>query len=293
MTVEMKTNDEGSSYKIENLPGPFWNIKENDGSAKERTDLAGEVDDAAKKELGHPGNEVGPAKYQVELPAEDLRKLHGEIIQLMNQRFLLTTISITLFAGLVAAVVLKTPEKSNVSAGFPLVHQATTAYLFILIFISYQASCLRQHMREFNVYLRVRRASVWERDWVLYRRQKQCGKHDEHSCLKYLRKFVETVLKPLIPREKGAYDILGHDSILCGLGLLAVVLSLVNCFNVWALLPAGLCILHIMCLWIFRERAKKVEGESENTWVGLLGSYHAEPTAIEVPISSSSQTPPP
>jgi hypothetical protein len=220
-------------------------------------------------DVGNPAKVI--ERCHLALPAEDARKLHGEIIQLMNQRFLLTTFAITLFAVLVAAVAFKAPvpaDTKDLPRQFivPVVHQATTAYLLILIFISYHANCLRRHMRVFNVYLRVRRASVWERDWFLYRRQ-QKQKAANKSCM---RRFVEGMLKWLFPGEKGTYDILGHDIILLGLGLLAVGLSFANGGNGWTWLPAGLFVLLFgLAMW-FRRVAELTESEAEKAWTELL-----------------------
>lgn len=108
---------------------------------------------------------------------EDARKLHSEINQLTNQRFVLLTVSITVFvtinAGLVAAL-LKNVGGGSSSASEPaipigplsLLSCAVQGFLFVLFYLGKR---LRHISRCQATYLIANRATKWESLWSEFR----------------------------------------------------------------------------------------------------------------------------
>ena len=98
----------------------------------------------------------------------DRFKIHNEINQCGNQRFLLTAGAVALF-GTVARYLLP----STTEARFDEVITATcvsSAYSLILAALFYQSRQLRRVIRNLSTYLRAKKWSEWERDWYLKRR---------------------------------------------------------------------------------------------------------------------------
>ncbi|QQR75980.1 MAG: hypothetical protein IPJ17_10550 [Holophagales bacterium] len=104
---------------------------------------------------------------------EDQRKLHAEVNQLVNQRFLLTTLSITLFGALTAwQIPGQTPTATEPLGAFRfVVAWLTVVVLFLLFFL---ANRLGAAIRTISTYLVVTSASDWERD---IERLRQSGGH--------------------------------------------------------------------------------------------------------------------
>ena len=98
------------------------------------------------------------------LPKEDISKLHSEINQLLNQRFVLATTSITIF-GLVTAI---TPRaiKDIGDQELDLIYLGTVFILIFLAMLSYWASTLENGINLVNAYLinDKNKASQWEKD---------------------------------------------------------------------------------------------------------------------------------
>jgi hypothetical protein len=101
--------------------------------------------------------------------AEDERKLHAEINQIGNQRFILTTLALTLFGILIAWMVPKDTPSPGADVGtFPFI---VSAVLSILLFGIYLWShLLKNTMRVFTYYLVETKKSGWEQDWIEFRR---------------------------------------------------------------------------------------------------------------------------
>ena len=99
----------------------------------------------------------------------DRFKIHNEINQCGNQRFLLTAGAVALF-GTVARYLLP----SITEARFDEVITATcvsSAYSLILAALFYQSRQLRRVIRNLSTYLRAKGWSHWERDWYVKRRR--------------------------------------------------------------------------------------------------------------------------
>jgi hypothetical protein len=99
---------------------------------------------------------------------EDERKLHAEINQVGNQRFLLTTGALTLFGVFIALMV---PKDSLQSANdTPQFQFALSAILSLLLLgIYFLAHQLKNTMRIFTSYLIETKKSGWELDWRRFR----------------------------------------------------------------------------------------------------------------------------
>ena len=101
---------------------------------------------------------------------EDQRKLHAEINQIGNQRFLLTTLALTSFGLLIAWMVPRPfPSPGNDLGAFPF---AISTILSLLLFGIYIWShLLKNTLRIFTSYLVDASASQWEMDLIEFRLQ--------------------------------------------------------------------------------------------------------------------------
>lgn len=101
------------------------------------------------------------------LGAEDQRKLHAEINQLLNHRFLLTTAAITIFGAFASWTIPKDPSQHPDVLVRLLFVGASFLLLFLLLLFGWGRS-LANLQSSLGVYLILKRASVWERDWRRY-----------------------------------------------------------------------------------------------------------------------------
>lgn len=100
-------------------------------------------------------------------PAEDVRKLHAEVNQILNQRFLLTTLAVTVFGVVSAWMLPRTGPTGKSNAYFSLLG---ADLLLVLLFLLYLAShALRNVMRTATTYLEVFALSDWERRATAFR----------------------------------------------------------------------------------------------------------------------------
>jgi hypothetical protein len=101
------------------------------------------------------------------LGAEDTRKIHLEINQIVNQRFLLITAAITLFGVVITQMIPK--DMSNVRQYIGLMRiEVVLLLIFLLVFFRFSL-LLRRSLRLFATYLIVKKASAWEADWEKFR----------------------------------------------------------------------------------------------------------------------------
>jgi len=101
---------------------------------------------------------------------EDLRKIHAEITQIVNQRFIITTFAITVF-GIFAAWLI---PKNNVDIGsnisrLTIVGSIVVTFLLGALYL-FNLFFLRGMLRTYTTYLIVTESSGWEYDWRAYRR---------------------------------------------------------------------------------------------------------------------------
>jgi hypothetical protein len=102
--------------------------------------------------------------------AEDVRKLHGEINQLVNQRYLVTSLAITVFGVITAwQIPRQTPREGEPVGSFAF---AGSTLLLVLLFLLYAFSHqLEGRLRAYTSYLHVTGTSGWEKDWARYRKE--------------------------------------------------------------------------------------------------------------------------
>ena len=102
----------------------------------------------------------------IELNTEDIRKLHAEINQILNQRFLITTLAITLFGVVGAWLVPKQAQPgSDVGAFVFLGSMLLLAILGLLFIFSHRHLRI---VRTLSAYLIEKQQSGWEKDWQDY-----------------------------------------------------------------------------------------------------------------------------
>jgi len=102
--------------------------------------------------------------------AEDQRKLHAEVTQITNQRFLLTLFAITTFGVMQGWILPQVPHSPGADVG-GFVFWISIILCFILFFLFLLNHSLGQVQRIFTSYLIVTGASIWEQDWKQYRQE--------------------------------------------------------------------------------------------------------------------------
>jgi len=100
---------------------------------------------------------------------EDLGKLHSEVNQIVNQRFILTTFAVTIFGIMLAWVIPKVPPEPSSDLGwFPFLVSILTMVVLSLLFSLMHALLIM--LRIFSSYLITTESSDWEKDWLEYRK---------------------------------------------------------------------------------------------------------------------------
>jgi hypothetical protein len=98
---------------------------------------------------------------------DDVIKLHAEINQIVNQRFTVTTFSITIFAALGAVMVDIAGTSQTVGHSPFLVDILLSVLLLVMCIWSH---LLAKTLRTFTSYLAITGKSNWEQDWAEFRR---------------------------------------------------------------------------------------------------------------------------
>lgn len=117
--------------------------------------------------------------------SEDRRKLHLAINQIDNQRFLLTTGGITLVITALGLWLNRIPP-TGPSMRFSCLF--SMALLILLSVVYFYSWLLRNLLREFATYLRLKNASEWEHDRLKYRKllREKSEWHDNGVSLVFL-----------------------------------------------------------------------------------------------------------
>lgn len=111
---------------------------------------------------------------------EDQRKIHSEINQIVNQRFLITTAAITVLGVVGAWLIPKTaPSSSSPLGGF--IFFGSVLLLIILFALFLYSHFLRGMLRTLTSYLIVTKTSQWESAWSEYRKTKYFGYTDAQT----------------------------------------------------------------------------------------------------------------
>jgi len=109
---------------------------------------------------------------------EDIKKIHAEVNQIVNQRLVITTLAVTVFAAMIAWLIPKSPPSPGSDIG-TFVYIASILLTTVLFALFLLTRLLSQMLRIFTTYLYVTDVSSWEKDWVAYR--------DRFSYLGYTR----------------------------------------------------------------------------------------------------------
>jgi hypothetical protein len=122
---------------------------------------------------------------------EDLRKIHAETNQIANQRFLLTTASITIFGVMISWAL---PE-SGPSAGTPVgsLVCGISALLSVVLFALYLLNHFLKGMQRIcTAYLVTTKASKWEEDYEDFRKSPHYGYTKPQAIIFLLLNLIST-----------------------------------------------------------------------------------------------------
>jgi hypothetical protein len=100
---------------------------------------------------------------------EDQRKIHAQVNQILNQRFLLTTLAITLFGVVASWGIPKSPPPVHGPLGGVPYAIATVQCIITFALFGLQVF-LRNTLHLFTTYLAITKASQWEQDWIHFRK---------------------------------------------------------------------------------------------------------------------------
>ncbi len=104
---------------------------------------------------------------QIEI--EDIRRVHSQINQIENQRFLIITVSLTLFGVFINASL---PRQAAMAASdsVGLTWGGVILILFVLFLLFAYSQILTRMIFVLRTYLKVKKISNWEKDWEAYTR---------------------------------------------------------------------------------------------------------------------------
>jgi len=129
--------------------------------------------------------------------AEDLVKIHNEVNQIVNQRFILTTIAVTIFGVGIAWIIPKEKPTSGSDIGGMIF--ALSIFLCIIFFSIYLFhALLKGTMRIFTTYLIITEKSGWEKDFVNYRAHSPYTAYSKPQTIVFLILNAATCAFPLI-----------------------------------------------------------------------------------------------
>jgi len=132
--------------------------------------------------------------------SRDIQKLHLEINQIMNQRFLITATAVSIF-GIMAAQALQ-GNSSGSGIKIDRLGIVSVAINLVLLFLSLLHLLLRKYARILTSYLNVSGNSGWEREWKKFRSRRRflhryIG-YDTPQFLVFLILFVLTLFYPIV-----------------------------------------------------------------------------------------------
>src|SRR6266851_4269777 len=99
---------------------------------------------------------------------EDREKIHNEVNQIMNQRFVLTTFALTVFGAISAWLLPKTQPSADGGVG-RFVYAASIGLSFVVFWMYWLHHSLKKYPRVLTTYLQMSKGSGWESDWTDYR----------------------------------------------------------------------------------------------------------------------------
>ncbi len=101
---------------------------------------------------------------------DDVRKIHAEVNQIVNQRFLLVICAVTAFVAIAAWQIPKDPRNVD-DKQIAFMFAASVVLLAVLFVLFLLAHLLTRMLRTFTTYLDVCGKSNWEKDWAKYRKK--------------------------------------------------------------------------------------------------------------------------
>lgn len=165
----------------------------------------------------------------------DIQKIHAEINQIVNQRFLIVTVAITAFGVITTWLIPRNtpPSGANISALTAFGSIVLTSLLFMLFMFSY---FLTRMLRIFTTYLLVTKESGWEDDWKKYREMGYFG-YTKAQTLVFLfliglSTFLPLILEVLYSTKPKCSTVLLLDFLIGALYLVFVVaIGFLHCWD--------------------------------------------------------------
>ena len=129
---------------------------------------------------------------------KDVNKLHAEINQLINQRFTLNTVALTI-TGAMSAYIIPKEEHINSIVAVERSIMGDIVLLLFLCLLVYLSRILYTMLRTFTTYLRVTEKSNWEQDWYEYQK---LNNHSTNNSEKLIIKTTNWIKLNIIFKNK-------------------------------------------------------------------------------------------
>lgn len=124
--------------------------------------------------------------------SEDIRKINAEINQIINQRFLIVTLAITISGVILSwAIPRQIPSGQDALGGFSFA--IASLHIIILILLFYFHHRIKQYLRVLTSYLVETGASEWEKAWREYRKMPHSAYTDIHTIIFMLLTILATL----------------------------------------------------------------------------------------------------
>ncbi len=139
----------------------------------------------------------------------DVAKIHSEINQLVNHRFLMTAATITAFALIGKSII--PVEEASVDLNWRSNVISYIGFIILLWVLFLQSVKIRAVIRTYSSYLRVNKFSAWESDWWYFRndRKQKDGEVRLYGC------------------QVARSDLAAHGYIFCGISFITLICGLV------------------------------------------------------------------
>ncbi|MBV9248333.1 MAG: hypothetical protein JO227_03675 [Acetobacteraceae bacterium] len=192
---------------------------------------------------------VAPQPIQPFL-AEDIRKIHSEINQIVNQRFLVTTAAITVFGVVFSQMIPK--EFAHTRESMPLILIEEVLLLTILFTLFYLSLLLRNSLRLFATYLVAKGVSAWESDWKKLRSNSRIYLYTHSYTYMFMLLGLLTMATPVL---------IEWNARILSKGQFGLILGLL----------AGGCYLALVWVLARRTRSSSREEDLLKKWKGVVG----------------------
>jgi len=163
----------------------------------------------------------------------DLHKVNAEIAQIAHERFLVTTLAITVFGVIGAWLIPKsTPNVGSDLGAFTFAGSILlTSSLFMLFLFSH---LLRRMLRILSSYLLVTKKSSWEYDWRRYRKMKYFGYLKTQTIIFLVLGVISTVY-PIILAGVYSLSLKPRGGLWVDIGVGLVYFLIVSAIGFWGL----------------------------------------------------------